>query len=200
VKPYADLPPRLAWQVAADLVALAWIVGWTLVAFTVRGVILELRGPGETLIEAGTSLQDTFSGAAESASDIPLIGDALADALGTGTGTGEALVDAGTAEIDRIESLAFWATVVLILLPLLVLLVTWLPARLRYAREAGAIVDLMRRGTHGDLLALRALTGRRVHRLTKLHIDPAGAWRRGDPDDIAALAQLELAEFGLRPR
>ena len=90
--------------------------------------------------------------------------------------------------------------VVLILLPLLVLMLTWLPARLRYAREAGAIVELMRRGTHGDLLALRALTGRRVNRLAKLHIDPAGAWRRGDPDDIKALAQLELAEFGLRPR
>jgi hypothetical protein len=117
-----------------------------------------------------------------------------------GTGTGDALVEAGTAQIDQIESLAFWMTLVLIVLPLFVVLVTWLPARLRYAREAGAIVELMKRGTHGDLLALRALTGRRVHRLARLRIDPAGAWRRGDPDDIRALAQLELAQFGLRHR
>ena len=29
--------------------------------------------------------------------------------------------------------------------------------------------------------------------------DPAGAWRRGDPDVIHALALLELRECGLRP-
>jgi hypothetical protein len=200
VKPYADLAPRLAWQIVADVVALAWVVGWIIVAFTIRGVILDLRGPGQKLVDAGMSLKDTFSGAADTAADVPLIGDALADALGLGTGTGDALVDAGTAQVEQIESLAFWMTLVLIVLPLFVVLVTWLPARLRYAREAGAIVELMGRGTHGDLLALRALTGRRVHRLARLHIDPAGAWRRGDPDDIRALAELELAQFGLRHR
>jgi hypothetical protein len=184
--------------VAADVLALVWAVLWIVVALTVRDALLELRGPSQTLVDAGTSLHDTFSGAADTASDIPLVGDALADALGRGTGTGDALVDAGTAQIDRIESLAFWATVILIALPLLVLAFTWLPARLRYAREAGAVAELVRRGTHGDLLALRALTGRRVHQLTRLHVDPAAAWRRGDPDDLRALARLELAQLGLR--
>ena len=198
MKPYADVPPRLAWQIAADVIAVCWVVAWIVIALTVRGIILDLRGPGEALVDAGTSLQETFSGAADSASDIPLIGDALADALGRGTGTGDALVEAGTSQIERVESLAFWSMVVLIALPVLLVLLTWLPVRLRYAREAGAIVELMRRGTHGDLLALRALTGRRVHRLARLHIDPAGAWRRADPDDIRALAELELADFGLR--
>ena len=200
MKPYADNPPRLAWQVAADVVALLWVVFWIWIAFTVRAVILDLRGPGERLVDAGTSLQNTFSGAADRADGIPVVGDALADALGGGTATGDALVEAGTTQIDGVESLAFWVTTVLILLPLLVLLVTWLPARLRYAREAGAVAELMRRGTHGDLLALRALTGRRIHRLARLHIDPAGAWRRGDPDDIRALAELEMDQLGLKWR
>jgi hypothetical protein len=103
VKPYADLAPRLLWQVAADVLALVWAVLWIVVALTVRDAILELRGPSQTLVDAGTSLHDTFSGAADTASDIPLVGDALADALGRGTGTGDALVDGGTALIYRIE-------------------------------------------------------------------------------------------------
>ncbi len=106
------------------MVALSWLVLWIWIALTVRGVILDLRGPSQRPVDAGTSLQSTFTGAADSAADIPLVGDALADALGGGTATGDALVEAGTARIDRVGALAFWALVVLILLPLRLLLVT----------------------------------------------------------------------------
>ena len=51
-----------------------------------------------------------------------------------------------------------------------------------------------------DLFALRALARQPMHVLARVHDDPAGAWRASDPDVIAALADLELRECGLRPR
>jgi hypothetical protein len=50
------------------------------------------------------------------------------------------------------------------------------------------------------LFALRALTNRPLRQLHRVHPDPARAWRAGDPAATAALAELELAALGLRPR
>jgi hypothetical protein len=198
VKPYADTSPRLAWQVVADILALAWIGLWVAIALAVRGLVLRLRAPGEAMIEAGTSLRDTFAGAADRANNLPIIGDDLAGALERGTRPGESLIVAGQSHIDRIETLAFWLMVVLIVLPLLFVLAIWLPIRLRYAREAGAVKRLMRTGAHRDLLALRAMIQTPVWRLVRVSADPVGDWRRGDPAALEALAAIELSELGLR--
>ena len=50
-----------------------------------------------------------------------------------------------------------------------------------------------------DLFALRALARQPMHRLAKISDDPAGAWRRGDPEVVRRLAVLELREVGLKP-
>jgi hypothetical protein len=36
--------------------------------------------------------------------------------------------------------------------------------------------------------------------LAEVSDDPAGAWRARDPDVVRRLAELELADVGLRPR
>jgi len=36
--------------------------------------------------------------------------------------------------------------------------------------------------------------------LARVSDDPAGAWRRRDPDVVRRLAALELADAGLRPK
>jgi hypothetical protein len=189
----------LAWQVVADLLALAWIGLWVAIALAIRGLVLRLRAPGEAMIDAGTSLRDTFTDAADRAGRVPIVGDDLAGALERGAEPGESLINAGQSHIDRIESLAFWLMVVLIVLPLLFVLAIWLPARLRYAREAGTIKRLMRTGAHRDLLALRAVIQTPVWRLVRVSADPVGDWRRADPAALDALAGIELAELGLRP-
>jgi len=48
------------------------------------------------------------------------------------------------------------------------------------------------------LLALRALTSRSVDSLTAVHPDPATAWREGDADATAELAEVQLRALGLR--
>jgi hypothetical protein len=53
--------------------------------------------------------------------------------------------------------------------------------------------------TGEDLLALRALATRPLNQLAGLGPDVAGAWRRGDPATVSALAALELRDLGLQP-
>ncbi|MFY1621377.1 hypothetical protein ACN269_34425, partial [Micromonospora sp. WMMD736] len=51
-----------------------------------------------------------------------------------------------------------------------------------------------------QLLALRALANRPLAKLAEVSPDPAGAWRREDPQVIRGLAALELRSAGVRIR
>jgi hypothetical protein len=198
---YAQLPARRARQVTGDLVVVAVLAVSVWVALQVRELVLTLRAPGERLIEAGSGLQGTFEGAAESAGRIPGFGDALADGLGRGSGAGESIVSVGRSQVALVDGLAAWATILLIALPVLVVAVGWLPWRLRYLRRSGAARRMAVTGQQ-DLLALRALTRLPPQRLATVcgpGVDPAAAWRRGDPDLVPALAAAELRSHGLRP-
>ncbi|TBL27832.1 hypothetical protein EYA84_28020, partial [Verrucosispora sp. SN26_14.1] len=48
-----------------------------------------------------------------------------------------------------------------------------------------------------DLLALRALAGQPLRKLTRISPDVAEAWRQGDDATVNALAALELRRLGL---
>jgi len=51
-----------------------------------------------------------------------------------------------------------------------------------------------------DLLALRALTTQKLSAITKIDADALGAWRRGEPEVVRRLAQLELRSSGVKLR
>jgi len=195
MKWYADRPIRLTRQVVADLLAAGWVALWIWVATTVHDWVLELRAPGDGLVSAGGSIRDVFTNAADKARDVPLVGDDLSGALGNGTKAGETLTSAGNAQIGVVEDSAFWLAAALVVIPVLFLLVTWLPVRLRYARKAAGIEKLRDKP---DLLALRALTSLSPRQLAKFDGDPAVAWRTGDTDVIDELARRELASLGVR--
>ncbi|ANZ38752.1 hypothetical protein BBK82_24490 [Lentzea guizhouensis] len=195
MKWYADRPIRLTRQVVADLLAVGWVALWIWVATTVHDWVLELRAPGDGLVSAGGSIRDVFTNAADKARDVPLVGDDLSGALGNGTKAGETLTSAGNAQIGVVEDSAFWLAAALVVIPVLFLLVTWLPVRLRYARKAAGIEKLRDKP---DLLALRALTSLSPRQLAKFDGDPAVAWRTGDTDVIDELARRELAALGVR--
>ncbi|WP_285753570.1 hypothetical protein [Lentzea sp. NBRC 105346] len=95
------------------------------------------------------------------------------------------------------ETTAFWLQVALIAVPVMFLLIVWLPFRLRFALRAGAALRL-RAGGSTDLLALRALTSLSGRELARFSSDPAAAWRAGDDQVVDELARRQLATLGLR--
>lgn len=199
---YADLPARRTRQITVDVAVVVTIAVAVAVALAVRDLVLTLRAPGEQLVEAGSGLQGSFDGAAESAGRIPVFGEALADGLGRGGGAGETLVSAGQSHVAAVEAVAAWLAVLIVAVPVLLALVGWLPWRVHYARRSGAVRRLAGTGQH-DLLALRALTRMSPERLVTecrgITEDPAGAWRRGDPAVVQVLAAAELRSHGLTP-
>jgi hypothetical protein len=98
--------------------------------------------------------------------------------------------------MEAIASVAFGTAVAIVVLGALPVLLTWLPLRLRYARQARSAATA--RTVDTDLLALRAITRLPVRRLLKIAPDPAAAWRRDDRPVVRALAALELRSLGLR--
>lgn len=195
MKWYADRPVRLTRQLIADLLAAAWVAIWIWVATTAHDWVLELRAPGDGLVNAGGDIRDVFTNAADKARRVPLVGDDLSGALGNGTKAGESLIGAGNTQIGVVQDTAFWLQVALITIPILFLLITWLPIRLRYARKAGNTAKLRNKP---DLLALRALTSLSTKELAKFPGDPAVSWRTGDTDVIEELAKKQLAALGVR--
>ncbi|MGW4210202.1 hypothetical protein ACWEIJ_19595 [Lentzea sp. NPDC004789] len=195
MKWYADRPGRLTRQLIADLLAVAWVAVWIWVATTAHDWVLELRAPGDGLVNAGGDIRDAFTNAASKAKGVPFVGNDLAGALGNGTKAGETLIGVGNTQIGVVQDTAFWLAVALIAIPVLFLLITWLPLRLRYALRAGTTAKLRDKP---DLLALRALTGLKPRELAKFPGDPAVGWRTGDTDVIDELAKRQLAALGVR--
>src|SRR5689334_12861922 len=97
---YAERPARAARQLLADVLVIAWV--WLVVTIAVAGrsLVGQLQGPAGALTSAGQSVQDTFAAAAKTASQIPLVGEDLAKALGLGTGAGESLAAAGQQQVQ----------------------------------------------------------------------------------------------------
>ncbi len=194
---YAERPIRRTAQLVSDLLAVLLVVIAVWLGTSVYDQVMKLRAPGDGLVDAGTGLRGTFDSAANSADRIPLVGDALAKALHGGSDVGTKLTDAGRWQIDAVENLAWWLAAIIIALPVLVLLVSWLPLRWHYTRRATAAARLRTLGDEGlDLLALRALATQPLHRLASVG-EPATGWRERDRDVIAKLAGHELARHGL---
>ena len=99
-----------------------------------------------------------------------------------------------------VEWLANWLGWSVALVPILGALLLHLPPRVRFVRRAAAGRALIDSAADLDLFALRALANQPMHVLAKVSDDPAGAWRARDPDVVRRLAELELADVGLRPR
>ncbi|HEX3791702.1 MAG TPA: hypothetical protein VHW44_27830 [Pseudonocardiaceae bacterium] len=195
---YAETPGRWLRQLFTDIIAVGWLVFWVWLAVQVHNHILAAAGPGNSLISAGTGLRTTFQNASDDAGKVPLIGHALADTLGGGTKIGSSLVTAGSGEVTLTHEVAFWLAVALVTGPIVLVLATWLPLRLRYARQAGAVAAMARSERHQELLALRALTTLSPNKLLTMGPTLMDGWRSGDRKVTNALVSAECARLGIR--
>ena len=199
MKLYADLPGRRARQVVTDLLLLVWLAGWLTVATVVYETTRLLARPGEEIATAGAGLAERMRDLGSAVEDAPMIGDELRRPF---DGAGEAadqIAAAGLSQVDAVEQLAFWLSMSVGAVPILLALAVYLPLRWRFVREATAGQRFVDAVEDLDLFALRALGHQPMHRLARISDDPAGAWRRRDQPVVRELALLELRDVGLRP-
>ncbi|MGY1696633.1 hypothetical protein ACI780_17170 [Geodermatophilus sp. SYSU D00814] len=196
---YASRPDRRLGQVLADAGMLAWLVLWVLVARAVHGAVLVLAEPGRAVEDLGTSVADSMGSAASAAEDVPVVGDELAEPLGSLGDAAGSVSGAGQAAQDAVATLASVLAVVLVVLPVGWLLLRWLPWRLRWVREASAASQILRAADPDlELLAARAVATAPLPRLAALPPGTGEAWRAGDPAAVRLLASLEAGRLGLR--
>ncbi|MEX0171473.1 hypothetical protein MRBLMG1_004129 [Streptomyces sp. LMG1-1-1.1] len=184
-----------------DLIAVALIAAAVWAAFAVREAILLLAEPGRKVESAGDSLAEELGNAGDAASDVPLIGDILKKPLQAAASAGSGFADAGVSLQETVSQVANVVTTALILIPVLFVLLVWLPPRLLWIRRSSTLRRLAEAPGGADLLALRALTGP-PGALAGLPAPPGGwaeAWRQGDRQAIADLSMVALNRIGLRP-
>ena len=128
------------------------------------------------------------------------MGGALAKPFQAMSGASRALAREAQAYQDAVAHLALFTGLLVAAVPVLLLLVIWLPKRVGWVVEASAAQRLVRGGpASADLLAVRALARQPLRRLAGLGPEIVAGWKAGDPAATQALARLELDELGLRP-
>lgn len=199
MKLYADLPARRTFQVAGDLVVIAWIVLWAVLGHAVHDATVQLADPGHRVTSASVDLADRLHDSGQVVGDLPLVGDTAAKPFDQASEAAEELADAGRSQVRAAERLARWLGWSVALIPILGALLLYLPPRVRFVRRAPAGRALVDSSADLDLFALRALAHQPLSRLAAISDDPAAAWRQKDTDTVRRLAALELAAVGLRP-
>jgi len=193
---YAQHPARRTRQILGDLLVLGWIGLCFQLAQGLRGLVERLAGPGREVEGAGRDLARSMDRIGDRVGRVPIAGDDLEGPFRRASTVGDRLVAAGRAEQEVVADLALYSAILVALLPIAVVLWTWLPRRLRWIREATAARDL---GEDTELFALRALAHRPLSQLRRIAPDPAAAVLRGDAEVTARLAQLELTALGAAP-
>jgi hypothetical protein len=195
VKLYAETAALRARQVLGDLAVLVWMAAWVAAGVALYGLVEKLAGPGRRLERAGNSLAGDIGTIQEQVGRIPAVGDDLQEPFGRLGGVGRTLAEAGATQQEVVHDLALWLGVAVAAVPVIALLVVWLPRRVAWAREAGAASRLRLDAGDLELFAIRAVANRSLRELRRVSPDPAGALRAGDH---AGLAELELRALGLR--
>jgi len=198
MKLYSDYTGRRTAQVLTDILVLAWVSIWAYAGRATHDAALALRAPADRLRENGDSLNQSMTSAADAVQGVPLVGDELQGAFDEAAQAGTSVANVGTdlgVAVDRV-SLVLGLTIALV--PILVVVAIWAVARIRFVRRATAAKRFVDAQADLDLFALRAMSRQPMAKLARVSDDPAGAWRRHDPDVIQQLAVLELRRCGLR--
>ncbi|MEV0428875.1 hypothetical protein [Micromonospora sp. NPDC050495] len=198
MKIYADRFPIALRQLLTDLLVVAWVYASIRFALWLHDLIEKLAVPGQKLEGAGGSLADNLAEAGGKVGRVPLVGDELTAPFNRAADAARSVAEAGHDQQELVGQLALGLSIAVLVIPLGLVLVGWLPPRLRWMRRAGAAKRLASAPAGRDLLALRALAGQPLGRLTRIDPDVAEAWRRGDDATVDALAELELRSLGLR--
>lgn len=195
MKLYAETPGLRTRQLVGDLAVLAWTAAWVAAGVALYRLVEKLAVPGERVEQAGSSFAGDIAEIQQKVGRLPVVGGELQDPFGRLAGVGRTLAAAGVTQQEVVHQLALWLGVAVAVVPIVVLLLVWLPRRVSWAREAGAASRLRMDGADLELFAIRAVANRPLRDLHRVTPDPAGDLRAGE---YQALADLELRALGLR--
>ena len=200
MKLYADRVPVALRQLLSDIFVVIWVYLWIRVAFWIRDIVERLAVPGEKLESAGSGIAGNLSEAGGKIGDLPIVGDELTKPFTGAADAARSIAEAGRQQQELVGQMALILPAVAVAAPLALVLFFWLPWRLLWMRRAGVVSAVRSQPAGQDLLALRALASQPLTKLAKLGPDIAQSWRAGDASAVAALAELELRQLGLRSR
>ena len=195
MKLYAETPGLRTRQLVGDLAVLAWTAAWVAAGVALYRLVEKLAVPGQRVEQAGSSFAGDIAEIQQKVGRLPVVGGELQDPFGRLAGVGRTLAAAGVTQQEVVHQLALWLGVVVAVVPIVALLLVWLPSRVSWAREAGAASRLRMDGADLELFAIRAVANRPLRDLHRVTPDPAGDLRAGE---YQALADLELRALGLR--
>lgn len=195
MKLYAETAGLRTRQLVGDLAVLAWTAAWVAAGVVLYRLVEKLAVPGARVEQAGSNFAGDIAEIQQKVGRLPVVGGELQDPFGRLAGVGRTLAAAGVTQQEVVHQLALWLGVVVAVVPIVALLLVWLPHRVSWAREAGAASRLRMDGADLELFAIRAVANRPLRDLHRVTPDPAGDLRAGD---YQALADLELRALGLR--
>jgi hypothetical protein len=195
VKLYAETSRLRVRQILGDLAVVAWTAAWVWAGVSLYRLVEKLAVPGARLEQAGGGFAGDVAEIQQKVGRVPVVGNELQGPFGRLAGVGQTLADAGATQQQIVHQLSLWLGILVTAVPVVTLLLTWLPRRVAWAREAGAASRLRLAGADLELFALRAVANRPLRQLHRVTPDPAGALRAGEYE---ALADLELRALGLR--
>jgi hypothetical protein len=195
MKLYAEVSRYRIQQILNDVLIVLWVTLWVRIGMTVHDLVTKLAGPGRSVERAGRRVADGAKGVGDNLSDVPLVGDDMSSAFDRLADAGGFLRDAGQTQQDAVHTLALWLGVLLAVIPIALVLMFWLPRRIRWIAEASAAHRIRFDAEDLHLFALRAIARRSLNELRSATPDPAGAYASGDYEP---LAKLELDALGLK--
>ncbi|MEO5710254.1 MAG: hypothetical protein ABIQ59_10580 [Nocardioidaceae bacterium] len=199
MKLYADGSVRRTRQMLGDVLLVLWVALWLKLAYVVHDATLALATPGRKIEAAGGELASKLRDAGQAVGDVPLIGDKVRSPFDGAGQAADQIADAGTSQVEAVQHLAHWLGITVGALPILLVVLVYLPLRWKFVREASAGQRFIDASADLDLFALRAMSHQPMHRLARISPDPVRAWRDGDAAVVRALAVLELKDAGLAP-
>ena len=196
---YAQRPGRLLGQLATDLFMVGWIVLWWFAGRATERAVLAVASPARSTGDAARRLSDQIRQAADQTARVPGLGGELRKPFDEAAGSLQDLIGAADQQVASIERLGLLLGWLVFGIPVLILVVIWLPARIRFFLRARAAQRFLDAQADLDLFALRAMVAQPMHVIAKISDDPVAAWRRNDRQVINALAAVELRRSGLEP-
>ena len=194
MKLYAESPAMRSRQLVRDGLVLGWVLLWIALGATVYQVVAAVSEPAAAIGRGGERLAASFDEIGDDIDSVPVVGGSLEGPFRSAAEAGRDLQAEAEQQRDAIRAAALLVSSLTALAAISVILVPYLAARLRWAREAGAAAALRDGGVDLRLFAFRAVANRPLRELRRVVPDPSAALAEGDYD---ALAGLELRRLGL---